>query len=368
MKYPPFCPNKLCEKHTLIHREKNWYIRSGYYQTAISGSIKRYKCRLCGMRFSDQSFSINYAARRKLSYDYILKQLKSAAGIRDIARDLKVSPTTIQNRISRLSRQALAIHAGLKGSIRLNEDLVADGFESFVVSQYFPNNINLLAGKDSQYLYSFDYAHISRKGRMTDYQKRRNQEMRDKTTGKISITKSFSNICKEIDLLLEKGTREHTVLFTDEKPQYPAVLALCKFSRPLSHVKINSKLPRSLSNDLFSVNYLDREIRKDNANHVRETVQFSRNVNNVMERLAVYGLYHNYIKPYRINSPGNKVHAEVAGIDRKRIDSELKTLFTSRRFYTRILRLSGKEMRTWFRGFSTPGKIGYEYVPGYAAG
>jgi transposase-like protein len=366
MKYPPFCPNPDCEKHTLKHRNKDWYDSSGYYATSVSGRIHRYRCRICGMRFSDQSFSIDYAAKRKLPYDYILKQLKSAAGIRDIARDLKVSPTTIQNRISRLSRQAVAVHTELKGSIRLNEDLVSDGFESFAVSQYFPNNIHLLAGKDSQYLYAFDYAHLSRKGRMTESQKRKNLKMKKKLQGGTTISKSFMNICKQIDLLLERSSKEHTVLFTDEKPQYRSVLSVCGFSRDFSHVTVNSKIPRTLTNDLFSVNYLDREIRKDNANHVRQTVQFSRNVNNAMERLAVYSLYHNYIKPYRINTSKNIVHAEAAGVDRKKINSELKSLFTFRRFYSRIKNLTDTDMRLWLKGFMTPGKTGYEYVPKYA--
>ena len=318
------------------------------------------------MRFSDQSFSINYAVKRILSYDYILKQLKSAAGIRDIARDLRVSPTTIQNRISRLSRQSLAIHSELKRSIRLKEDLVADGFESFTVSQYFPNNIHLLAGKDSQYLYSFDYAHISRKGRMTEYQKKRNIDLKKDSYGGISITKSFTNICKDIDILLEKRSGDHTTLYTDEKPQYAGVLSLCRFSRPLRHVTVNSRKPRTLHNDLFSVNYLDREIRKDNANHVRETVQFSRNVNNAMERLSIYGLYHNYMKPYRINASEKRAHGEIAGIKRAKINSELKTLFTRRRFYSRIRNLGAEEMKIWLRGFATPGKRRSEYVAGYA--
>lgn len=366
MKYPPFCPNSRCNHHHLKHRETSWYTKSGYYQTKTFGPVRRYKCRLCGMRFSDQSFSLDYYARRNLPYDYILKQLKSAAGIRDIARDLKVSPTTITNRISRLSRQALSIHAELKSSIRLKEDLVADGFESFAVSQYFPNNIHLLAGKESQYMYSFDYSHMARKGRMTPQQKEKNKEMKDRMPGRISITKSFTNICKQIDLLLGDRSTSHTVLFTDEKPQYRKVLSDNSFSASVSHETVNSKKARNLRNDLFAVNYLDREIRKDNANHVRETVQFSRNVNNTLERMAVYGLYHNYMKPYRINSSGDEVHAEVAGVDKRRISAELKTLFTRRRFYHRMRNITGDAMRIWLRGYATPGKTGFEYVPEYA--
>lgn len=366
MKYPPFCPNSRCELHYLKHRKTAWYTKSGFYLTETHGRIRRYKCRQCGMRFSDQTFSLDYSTKRKLPYDYILKQLKSAAGIRDIARDLKVSPTTIINRISRLSRQTLSIHAELKSSIRLKEDLVADGFESFAVSQYFPNNIHLLAGKESQYLYSFDYSHMSRKGRMTKAQKKKNNEMKGRITGNISITKSFTNICKQLDLLLENRQASHTVLFTDEKPQYRRVISDNSFCASLSHTTVNSKIARNTSNDLFSVNYLDREIRKDNANHVRETVQFSRNVNNTLERLSIYGFYHNYMKPYRINLNSKELHAEVAGIDRWRISAELKTLYTRRRFYHRIKNITGEQMRIWLRGFATPGKIGYEYVPEYA--
>jgi len=47
--------------------------------------------------------------------------------------------------------------------LRLNQGRkrrTADGFESFCVSQYFPNNIQLLVGSDSQHVYQIDYATI----------------------------------------------------------------------------------------------------------------------------------------------------------------------------------------------------------------
>ena len=374
MKYPPFCPNKNCSMHHLTHKSTLWYTMSGSYTTSVFGYIKRFRCRKCNTRFSEQSFSLDYSVKRRLPYDYIFKQLKSAAGIRDIARDLRVSPTTIINRITRLSRQAQAVHTSLSNTVCLNEDLVADGFESFAVSQYFPDNIHLLAGKDSQYMYSFDYAHLRRKGRMTEHQKKVNRIMKKRLISGISITKSFTNICQQVDILLQSRITEHSCLYTDEKPQYRRVISGCGFSKSLSHITVNSKVARTLTNDLFSVNYLDREIRKDNANHVRETVQFSRNVNNDLERLSIYRLYHNYIKPYRINPTKkdedyiskDEVHGQVAGIKRELIAAELKTLFTRRRFYSRIKWRSFQEMRLWLRGFPTPGKLMSEYVPLYA--
>jgi len=116
------------------------------------------------------------------------------------------------------------------------------------------------------------------------------------------------------------------------------------------------------------VNYLDREIRKDNSDHTRETLQFARNANNCMERLAVYRLYHNYVKPYRIGKKkeGSVTHAEVAGISGRSIALELKTVFTQRRFFSRVRGLASSDWLLWLRGITTPMKRAPEYLPAYA--
>ncbi|MCX7788486.1 MAG: hypothetical protein N2442_12415 [Spirochaetes bacterium] len=57
---------------------------------------------------------------------------------------------------------------------------------------------------------------------------------------------------------------------------------------------MRSRRARTRSNPLFAVNYLDREVRKDAANHVRETTRGSRNVKDLMNRLALNQVVHNY--------------------------------------------------------------------------
>ena len=132
------------------------------------------------------------------------------------------------------------------------------------------------------------------------------------------------------------------------------------------HVRISSRKARTLTNRLFPVNYMDRQVRKDNANQVRETVQFSRNVNNCLERVAVYQLYHNYCKPFRIGKP-EKVrlrHGEVAGIERERIEGQLSDLYTRRRFFSRV-QLSCSQMHMWFRMVGNVEKLTGGYWPKY---
>jgi len=49
----------------------------------------------------------------------------------------------VSNRISRASRQAIAAESRLAASRLPDEDLAAEGFESFCVSQFFSANIHL---------------------------------------------------------------------------------------------------------------------------------------------------------------------------------------------------------------------------------
>ena len=371
MNHPPFCPNLDCRNHQLTKKTNGWFQRNGFYTSRTHGKTRRFRCIHCGNQFSEQTFRLTYRTRRKIYLPFVFNQIKSAAGIRDIARDYKVSPTTITNRISRLARQAIAIHSNLRSRICLQEDLVADGFESFSVSQYFPNNIHILGGKQSQYLYTFDYAYIRRKGRMTEYQEKRNSILKLKTQTGNTITSSFACICGTINELLSNSILPGIRLHTDEKKEYKQITSVYPFQKPLEHLQYSSKLYRNLNNHLFTVNYIERQIRKDCAEHVRETVQHSRNVNNSMERLALYRMYHNYIKPYRINRkkgiPKDATHAEMAGIDRKSIKHELRTFYTRRRFLFRLDSIVKEDLMILLRALATPLKKHAEPVGSYAA-
>ena len=369
---PLFCPNRHCSHHRGAPQDPRWYIRDGTYTTRAHGKVPRFICTRCGKQFSQQTFSIDYGVKKAVSYRYIFNQLKAGAGIRAIARDVSVSHNLILNRCSRLARSALAVHASIHRTIRLQEDLVADGFESFVGSQYFPNNIHLLAGKDSQHLYGFDYAHLRRKGRMTERQKARVKELDAHfTSGRRTITSSFRGLIEQLEHLRRTRCGAHTTLYTDEKVHYRKVFkeytSLLGNPDLVSHVQINSRKARTVRNRLFSVNYLDREIRKDCANHVRETVQYSRNVSHLMERLAIYRVYHNYVKPYRVDHPRLKrvTHGEMAGINKEVIQKEMDSLFTRRRFFSRLT-LCWSDVLIWLRGLATPPKNGMQVVPSYA--
>jgi transposase-like protein len=370
---PPFCPYSDCSNHTSLPFRKRWYHIAGRYETKVFGTVVRFKCLTCGRTFSEQTFSLDYHVKRKLSYQRIFEHITNCGGLRATARIMGVNTQSITNRLSRLAHQAMALQAELLSGFRPTEDLVTDGFESFVSDQYQPNNIHLLVGKRSQFLFTYDLSHLRRKGRMTDYQK---AERERREQAYIRECRTISNSFKEIVTVLEelvlRREGQATCLYSDKKSEYAQVLGESEVLQHLSeqglfhHMTISSELKRTIHNPLFAVNYYDRELRKDNADHVRETVRFSRNVNNALERIAVYQMYHNYIKPYRVADPQLKhlTHAEMAGISRARIAQSMQGIFTMRKFFSHV-RLNWSQMIVWARMMGTLDKHDGVYWPAY---
>jgi transposase-like protein len=362
-----FCPNNECKLHNKQLKPYTWYDRYGTYKTKVFGRVQRYKCRRCGHTFSDQTYSIDYYAKRVIDYEELLKKIISTSSNRDISRDFSISTGTVSNKISRLSRQAIAVHEELKKKIVLTDSLSADGFESYSVSQYFPNNINFLVLSSSQYVYYLNYITIRRKGRMTENQKIKRKMLENvyKPSSK-GIEISFLYLLYEIENM-NKGKGD-IYLYTDEKKEYERALMRHPYGYVgLKHIKTSSKKMRNYQNKLFSNNYLDRQIRKDLSNHVRETVCFARNVNNSMERMLIYIMYHNYMKIFREKERGreNRTHAEVAGIKRIFIDKSLENIFSKRRFLL-LEKISDSFEEVWNRTLITPLKKNKEYLPAYA--
>ncbi|MBN2050185.1 MAG: hypothetical protein JW760_07045 [Spirochaetales bacterium] len=375
MKNPPFCPNPHCSYHTDAGRPSHWFIRKGFYATHSGNRYQRYQCSHCQRRFSSKTFHIDYFAKVTLDYHRLLTYLVSGMSLRALGRAFHRSPKTIAGKISILTRQFIAFNHDNPSVVNLAEDLVADGFESYVVSQYFPNNFNLLIGKDSQFVYDLTYAYLRRKGAMTDAQKKlavRYRVTDPLPAGQIQV--SFTHLLRTAAGLLRVSSRKTLlILHTDEKKEYVAPLAgyaSAGLPDPLPlrilHRQTPSSVPRTGTNPLFPANYIDRDIRKDMAEHHRETVCFARNVNASLERLTCYLFHHNFIKAFRINRADRTFssHAVAAGLDARFIRKRLAFLFTRRAFFTRLsLPLPGELL--WRRGYFTPRKAFCDCLPAY---
>jgi hypothetical protein len=188
-----------------------------------------------------------------------------------------------------------------------------------------------------------------------------------------ALERSCSELLDELSRDRPPQANKPLVIITDEKIEYQRALFSHRLflnqdeGHRVAHLTVNSHLPRTIHNPLFPSNYLDREIRKDQASHRRESTCFGRNVSNGLSRLSCYLGWHNYGKRFRVKEPVScdQTHGEEAGIDRNIIERARRSLFTERAFLS-LVNLDGIETRIWKKAFPTPGKKGPDYLPAFS--
>lgn len=379
MNAPPFCPNPHCQHHYQDHRRSGyrWFCDDGTFESLREGETQRYRCKDCGKRFSTSTFSTDYYAKRRISLPRLRRMLVSGSSVRAASRQLNCSPSAISRRLIILARQSLACHQALSTHLTRNEALVADGFQSFWVSQYHPNNFNLLCGSESQYVYAMTSVSLKRSGRMSEAQRRKRARIeRAHPSDPAALERSFAELAGDAVRLWHHQSRARSgdhpcgTLVTDEHQTYPRSILPLRAETEITHVQVSSRRPRTRENPLFAVNYIDREIRKDLAEHHRETVCFARNASHSVARMWLYLVWHNTEKPYRISPRSGSTHAGVAGATAKAVRRFRGRIYRRRQFLSHCSRLSEAQRRDWLQLHWTPereNRRNLRATPAYAA-
>ena len=356
MRTPPFCPQRECYAHwpqNIPGDRRRWWCNAGRYRCARAGSVQRFRCAYCGHRFSESTFSLHYYAKRRVNLARLLGLFVNSVGVRAASRQLGVSTGAVGLRIATLARQGLAHHAGATDDISVGEPLVADGLESFWVSQYYPNQFNLLVGAHSQFIYAITAATIRRRGRMRPAQRVRRGELerRDRPEPD-ERRRRFAELIVEAARLWARSAPALRLLITDYDTSYPAAVAAVGLT-DIRHWRVSSKRPRTRGNPLFAVNYIDREMRKDLAEHRRETPCFARSAARSLLRAWLYAAYHNYCKLYRIGVGCTHTHAQHAGVV-QHSPQPTRARWLTRRAFLSHCALSPAMLRAWLGAQHTP--------------
>ena len=167
---PPHCPNPNCLFHEDLRPE--WeYKRAGYFRRHVYPyRVQRFTCLHCGRSFSSQTFSTTYWQKRPDLDRRIFMRLTGSMANRQMARDLKVSPSTIDHHVERLGRHCMLFHQQEMLKAPPTTSLVVDGFESFEYSQYYPIHHHCAVEKDTDFFVYFTDSPLRRKGRMKPHQ------------------------------------------------------------------------------------------------------------------------------------------------------------------------------------------------------
>ncbi len=225
---------------------------------------------------------------------------------RQIAKDLKVAPETINRHIARLGRHCMLYHQQMMQGSPPVREVVVDGFESFEFSQYFPIHHHVAVEKGTDFFIYFTDSELRRKGRMTEAQKRRRQKL-EMELGKPD-PKAIEMDMQELLEVVLRGQPTATV-FSDDHPTYRR--SFKRLKTQIEHRITPGKAHRDKNNSLWEVNLLDLLIRHCNANHKRETIAWSKRRQASAERLAILLVWRNYMKGRREKVRGSPTPAMV---------------------------------------------------------
>jgi len=313
----PHCPKPECRFHK---PDPAWgYVKIGSFQRPSDRrTFARYRCLTCLRTFSYRTFAADYWLRRRDLLIPIANHAVNGPGLRQIARELETTHATVQRHISRAARHCLLFHHSQIQHRQIKERLVVDGFETFEFSQFFPFHFNLAAGADSTMLYFFTDSPLRRKGSMTAAQKKQ-RELLEETLGRPDPKAIRTGIRELLEPLRQRLTSLQLTVHTDDHPAYPPALEDLRKRDPrleICHHVTSSRERRTMANPLFAVNYMDMLVRHSQANHRRETIAFSKRRQGAAERLAIFGVWKNWVKKWREND-------RVTGPDRQ--PKEVKT-------------------------------------------
>ena len=314
---PPHCPRRNCNAHLKYDHSKQWSRWSTYHTQVTGKRIQRFKCHVCGGTYSRQAFSVHYWQKKHLASHELLLMAVGSACNRQIARITRLSHSTIDHHLARLGRHASLFHLKMIQNVPPPKEVVVDGFETFEQSQYYPMHFHLAIEKHSQFLWYFTGSPLRRKGRMTDYQKKRRQELEQ-----LHGRPDPKAIEKDMAELLRVTLRDAitAVVYSDEHLAYPRAIGCLDVE--IEHRTVSSKERRDKRNILWAVNLEDLLIRHSGANHKRETIAYAKRRNAAAWRLMLFMLWRNYIKGISEKSRGSPTPAMLLGLVDRRLTVE----------------------------------------------
>ena len=287
---PSFCPNPNCLYHNAL--TSGWrFKRAGFFTRLITPHrVQRFTCLHCRRSFSSQTFAATYWLKRPDLPQLIFMKTVGGMANRQIARDVRAAPSTIDRLIASIGRHCMLLHTQFIAGVRPQGDLVLDGFESYEFSQYHPFHHHLLVEADTSFFWYFSDSPLRRKGRMTDQQKRRREQL-ERRLGRPDP----SAVEKDVRHLLETvlAHESEARLRSDDHRAYPR--AFRGLDCLIRHLITSAKERRDADNQLFEINLLDLILRHGQANHKRETIAASKRRQGSSERMVIFLTWRNYM-------------------------------------------------------------------------
>jgi hypothetical protein len=330
---PPHCPNPECDFH--LDPEGWRFTPAGTHERKSAPQIvPRFRCLDCRRSFSSQTFSVTYWLKRPDLLEPIMAGEVNGAGHRQLARQLGTCHATVQHLIERLGRYCLLAHDMDRAAARealAQEPIVLDGLRTFARGQYWVVEISSVIGQRSTYSHDFVVTERRRSGQVTDAQREKRQRV-EKEYGPPDPAGLAKDTAEVLGAVLPSTSGTAVSLYSDDEPAY--VRAVSELDDgAIEHQTTPSTAPRTFRNPLFAINAHHMFMRHSGANLKRKTIAFSKRIQGLIYRHAVFQLWVNHVKSAAERDP-KQSRAQRLGVARRKL--AIKDLLSQRLFPSRM--------------------------------
>ena len=267
-----------------------------YYRRSDARHIQRFHCKLCGLHFSNATFSDCYGQKkRRLNYR-ILVLLSSAMSMRRIAIVLGISRTTVARKLIFLANQARKKNQQFMDDLLQSKgqlmQIQFDDLETFEHTKCKPLTVTVVVEPDQRCLVDTAVAPIAAKGPLAEISRQKYGKRED--LSRTSRQALFQRLRGRVDPCAEFSSDEHG--------HYP-VLMRCHFPKATHHryksirgcVTGQGELKKTQFDPLFSVNHTLAMLRANISRLVRRTWCTTKLRERLDDHLAIYQYYHNQV-------------------------------------------------------------------------
>ena len=170
---PPCCPRPVCPMHR--RPSGRFYWRNGSYHTLCRPQpVPRFLCKVCGLRFSRQTFRIDYRDRRPDLNHEVFVRLCCGTGLRRTAEVLRCTRSTVERKFHKLGIQLRHLHHNTMGHFDRAVEFDLDELETFETCRRTrPLTVPILIEHDSFFVVDARADTLPPRGRLKKADRRR---------------------------------------------------------------------------------------------------------------------------------------------------------------------------------------------------
>lgn len=281
-----FCPNPHCAFPFNL-------IRDGYFRRKDDSKIiQRYRCKTCGKRFSNATFSESYFQKKRRINFTFLKHYSSGLSISRSALLLGVNVKTISRRVAFLGKKCRRLNEKMRDKRTNIQTVVMDDLITKENSKLKPLSVSIAVDENRRHILGVEVSQIPAFGHLSKIALRKYGSRAN------THPEALDRLFKSIAPMLSR----EVLIKTDEHTSYPYVIRKYlprskheAFRSERAHVAGQGELKKVSFDPLFVINHTCAMLRANINRLIRRTWCTTKKIERLKDHLEIFQYYYNEI-------------------------------------------------------------------------